>query len=76
MENKIGNYEVSVELNEIKNLLFLMSDDFDEIKTEAIKYQKKEENLLSYATNRNIDRLVTLQRIIFDKVSELEKNFE
>lgn len=76
MENKIDNYEVSVELIDIKNLLFLMGDDFDEIKTEAIKYQKKEENLLSYATNRNIDRLVTLQRIIFDKVSELEKNFE
>lgn len=75
MENKIDSYEVSVELNDIKNLLFLMGDDFNDIQIEAIKYKKQQDNLLDHTTSRNIDRLVTLQRIIFDKVSELDKKF-
>lgn len=77
MENKIGAYEVSVELNDIKNLLFLMGDDFENIQIEAIKYKKQQDNLLDHTASRNIDRLATLQKIILEKVlilEELNKN--
>lgn len=72
----MDNCDVDIELNEIKNLLFLMGDVLDGIKEQEVKYHKDKTNVLVAEVSRGIDPLITLQSVIYDKVLKLENKFD
>ena len=79
MNKKFESYEVSSEIAQIKHLLFFLGETFDDIHNCALSYRHQEresDKLLALSIDRSIDQLVTLQDILFRKVSEVEQQFD
>lgn len=75
MTSNIDHDDVRAELVEIQHLLFFLGESLGKIQDGTLACSKGEvgsASFLVYETNRHIDKLVTLQAMLIDKVESVK----